>query len=201
MKLCIYPTDPTTEFLRPVFEKLCKIEDIEPFEGDSVDDDNFGDNLNNALKKADSIIFFGHGSTHCLYGTNLNPMIDDKSNNLQLLENKRLLLFACRSEEFIKNYNLHNALGFGFIPTTLDDTRIGNKLHKLDISILNSLDLNAFKECIVRIWMRTIGNSDLSNLTKFQCSFLFYTNIEIADILINKKTLPHYRKHLINYRY
>lgn len=192
MKLCVYPTDSTTEFLQPVFDKLCKIRDIEPFSGDSVDDDDFLENLEELSKRANSIIFLGHGSTNCLYGTNLNPMIEEKLGNLQLLENKTLLLFACRSKDFIKNYNFHNALGFGFIPTTLDDARIG-KLHKLDISILESLDLDAFRECIVRIWIRTLEDNELSNLSEFQKSFSFYTNIEITDILINKKELPHYR--------
>lgn len=193
MTICLYPTDSTTEFLRPVFERICALPDVEPFEGDSIEDDCFLDNLYMALEKAESVVFLGHGSTRCLYGTSLNPLIDDKSGNLDLLRNKKLVLFSCRSKDFIKEYNLHNGLGFGFIPTTLDDARDGRTLHKLDITILESLDLEAFKDSIIRIWIRALSEHDFSNMSKFQKSFEFYTNVEIADVLTTKHELPNYR--------
>lgn len=193
MTLCLYPTDPTTEFLRPVFDRICALPDVEPFEGDSIEDDDFLDNLYEALEKANSIVFLGHGSTNCLYGTSLNPMIDDKSGNLDLLRNKRLIFFACRSEGFIKEYNLHDGLGFGFIPTTLDDASEGRKLHKLDITTLDSLDLDFFKDSIVRIWDGALSEHDLSDLSKFQKSFEFYANVEIANVLTTQQDLPNFR--------
>lgn len=193
MTLCLYPTDPTTEFLRPIFARICTMPDVEPFEGDAIEEDDFFDNLYVALKKADSLVFLGHGSTKCLYGTNLNPIIDDKSGNLNLLRDKRIILFACRSEGFIREYDLHDGLGFGFIPTTLDDAREGRILHKLDLTVLDSLDLDAFKDCIVRIWDRALTENGFSDLSKFQKSFEFFTNVEIANTLTTKQDLPNFR--------
>lgn len=191
--LCLFPKDNTTEFLRPVYELLCKDEKIIGFENDAIEDDNYFETLENLLKEVDGIIFLGHGSSKTLYGTNLNPIIDDKTSNLEYLKNKQLLLFSCKSSDFIKNYNLHNAIGFGFIPTSKDDACEGAKLHGQDISCLKHEDLHYFQDAITRILIRTLQDTSWDKTYVFIRKLSFYTDIEIVEILLNHKNLPNYR--------
>ena len=102
--LCIYPKESTTEFLRPVYNAICAKPHVVGLELDTIEDDDFLEKLSDHLADADFVFFLGHGSSSCLYGTNLNPLIDDKMGNIESLRNKSLLLFACKSAEFIKNY-------------------------------------------------------------------------------------------------
>lgn len=189
--LCIFPKDVTTEFLRPVFDLICENSLFIGLDSDSIDDDYYLDTLEDIIKDVETVIFLGHGSSTTLYGSNLNPMFCQENDNISLLERKKLLLFSCRSTDFLKNYKLHSSIGFGFIPTSLDDARDGVKLHKIDISNLDSLDIEAFKTSIVNIWKRTIIDVRLSSINRFMSLFVFYTNVEIVDILINHKDLPH----------
>ena len=148
--LCIYPKDSTTEFLRPVYNAICAKPHVVGLELDTIEDDDFLEKLSDHLADADFVFFLGHGSSSCLYGTNLNPLIDDKMGNIESLRNKSLLLFACKSAEFIKNYHFQDSLGFGFIPTSLDDARDG-VLHSVNLRNIDSSCLDMFRQAIVRI--------------------------------------------------
>lgn len=189
--LCIFPKDVTTEFLRPIFDLICESSLFIGLDSDSIDDDDYLDTLENKIKDVETVIFLGHGSSTTLYGSNLNPIFCQENENIRWLERKKLLLFSCRSTDFLKKYKLHSSIGFGFIPTSLDDARDGVNLHKIDISGLDFLDIEAFKTSIVNIWKRTIIDVRLSSINRFMSLFAFYTNVEIVDILINHKDLPH----------
>lgn len=191
--LCLFPKDATTEFLRPVYELLCRDKNIIGFDNDAIEDDNYFETLESHLKEVDCIIFLGHGSSTTLYGTNQNPIIDDQSGNLEYLKNKQLLLFSCKSSDFIKKYKLHNAIGFGFIPTSKDDACEGAKLHGFDISCLKYDDLYYFQDSIIRIWMRTLKDTSWDNTYTFLRKFSFYTDVEIVETLISHNELPNYR--------
>lgn len=190
--LCIYPRDVTTEFLRPVYKAICANPNVVGLELDTIDDDEFLEKLSNHLANADVVFFLGHGSSTCLYGTNLNPLIEDKMGNIECLRNKSLVLFACRSAEFIKNYNFQDSLGFGFIPTSLDDVRDG-VLHSVNLRNIGSSCLDMFRQAIVRIWNRTLTEVSLEQLATISNVFSFYTNCEIVDTLLHSKESPEYR--------
>lgn len=190
--LCIYPKDATTEFLRPVFNAICAKPHVVGLELDTIEDDNFLEILSDHLADADCVFFIGHGSSTCLYGSNLNPLIEDKMGNIEELRNKSLILFACKSADFIKTYQFHNSLGFGFIPTSLDDARDG-KLHRLNLKNLDLSSLSLFQQSIVRIWLKTLREAALEHPAEISHIFSFYTNCEIVDTLLHHKESPDYR--------
>lgn len=184
--LCIFPKDTTTEFLRPVYNTLCQQSNVVGLELNIVEDDNFLEKLLDATSRADCVVFLGHGTNSGLYGTIQVPLIDDKIGNIDCLKNKALILFACKSAEFIKNYRYTNALGFGFIPSSLDDVR-GGKLHNIELSKLSQADLDLFRNAVVRIWVRTLAEAPVHDICRVQRHFTFYTNCEIVDMLLNHK--------------
>lgn len=190
--LCIYPTDVTTEFLRPVYNTICARPHTVGLELDTIEDDDFQEKLSHHLAYADIVFFIGHGSSTCLYGTNLNPMIEDKMGNIKDLQNKSVVLFACKSTEFIKNYHFRNSIGFGFIPTSLDDVREG-VLHNVNLKNIDSSCLETFRQTIVRIWDRTLAEVSLEQLASLSNIFSFYTNCEIVNTLLHSKEIPNYR--------
>ena len=95
-------------------------------------------------------------------------------------------------EYFIKTYQFHNSLGFGFIPTSLDDARDG-KLHLLNLKNLDPSSLYLFQQTIVRIWLRTLREATLEQPAKISHIFSFYTNCEIVDTLLHHKESPDYK--------
>ena len=191
--LCLFPKDETTEFLRPIYDELCKIDSVIGFDNDAIEDDDYFEKLESLLQTTDAIIFLGHGSSDTLYGTRLNPIIDNKSGNLDYLKDRKLLLFSCRSADYIKHYHLSDAIGFGFIPTSKDDTRDGAMLHNLDISCLDQPSLQVFRDSIVRIWLRTLKHTNWDNTHSFISYFSFFTNIEIVNVLKSCNNVAHYR--------
>lgn len=191
--LCLFPKDETTEFLRPIYDELCKKDTIIGFDNDAIDDDEYFEKLENLLQVTDALIFLGHGSSNTLFGTSLNPIIDDKSGNLDYLKGRQLLIFSCKSVEYIKHYNLNDAIGFGFIPTSKDDARDGARLHDLDISCLDQASLQVFRDSIVRIWLGTLKHTDWDNTHSFISYFSFFTNVEIVNVLKRRNDVTLYR--------
>lgn len=190
--LCIYPKDATTEFLRPVYNDICALPNVKGLELDTINDDDFLDHLSSALLGSNIVIFLGHGSSTCLYGTNLNPLVDDGMGNIEELRGKSMIIFACKSAEFIKRYHFPKSLGFGFIPTSLDDARDG-VLHNMNLRELDSVGLEMFKKAIVRIWHRTLKEVTFEQMERIPDLFSFYTNHEIVNTLLHHKDYQYYR--------
>ena len=138
------------------------------------------------------IIWLFEGSSTCLYGTNLNPLVDDGMGNIEELRGKSMIIFACKSAEFIKRYHFPKSLGFGFVPTSLDDARDG-VLHNMNLRELNSVGLEMFKKAIVRIWHRTLKEVTFEQMERIPDLFSFYTNHEIVNTLLHHKDYQYYR--------
>ena len=83
-------------------------------------------------------------------------------------------------------------MGFGFIPTSLDDARDG-KLHRLNLKNLDLSSLSLFQQSIVRIWLKTLREAALEHPAEISHIFSFYTNCEIVDTLLHHKESPDYR--------
>ena len=47
--LCLFPKDETTEFLRPIYDELCKRDTIIGFDNDAIDDDEYFEKLDFTL--------------------------------------------------------------------------------------------------------------------------------------------------------
>ena len=191
--LCIYPKDTTTEFLSPVYKEIISIYSANGLLGDPTEDDDYLEKLYLAANQADSIIFIGHGSSRSLYGINFNEIICEENENIEILRGKRIILFACKSIDFIRHFKFNNAIGFGLMPTSVFDTQPGKTFHDLPIGELSVEDLGYIRDCIVRIWQNSLRESDIFEVRKFYNSFSFHTNVEIVNCLLNNKSSSNYK--------
>lgn len=186
--ICIYPEDITTNFLRPLCDYICST-----FGAEEVGFDTSGDNdphelIYDAIKSAQTIFFLGHGRSDCLYASIIDndKLIDE--NNVSLLEGKQLILLACNSDQFIHNYHLSNAIGFGFLPTSIDDIKRVRHLHALDISNMTKVDVDNFNVSLVRCLISTLSIETIDDLNLFFERFKLNVSREIVNCLINKST-------------
>lgn len=113
--ICIYPNDPSTFFLRPLYDHLSNIGCECTHSECQIDE----------LKEIDGFIFLGHGNSSAIYSSRINENCEF-SEYLQEQDLKRLgkpcLLLSCRSNELISSLNTA-AIGFGHMPTSLEDIR------------------------------------------------------------------------------
>jgi hypothetical protein len=182
--LCIFPKDSTIEFLEPLFIRICDKYSASYLIGDPQDDDDYLDKLIELSARCDTIIFLGHGSSEVLYGVNFNELIH--KDNVNILRGKKLVLFACNSVEFIRNNKLTNAIGFGVVPTSDYDIQVGH-LHSLTLKDLLVTDLDYIKNTIVRIWLETISETDISDVNHFYSVFSYNTTVEIVKCLTKRE--------------
>ena len=189
--LCIYPKDTTIDFLDVVYQKICSMDGAIGLEGTPVEDDDYFEKLEKSIQDVQIVCFLGHGSSSSLYGPHDNSLICKENGNMGLLKGKTLYLDACKSADYIAEYHLNSAIGFGFMPTSLDDARNGN-LHKLEINELLDEDIDYFVKAKNNVWLKTIDSVGFESPKKFFSMFRFYTNKEIVDCLINGST-KHYR--------
>lgn len=201
--LCLYPLDETTLFLNPIFDFLSNIDSFKGVRFESNEKDV--EAAINAIKTSDedtTIIFLGHGASHCLYKGDNTPFIGNKE--LQLLANKRIFLLACRSVEFIesnKNIKFKSYIGFGNMLTDWSEVlveRDADAYAYTDISIeVIELYRSKLVNSIQSAWSRT-----LSLQKDFEYLYLqikLSINKEIAELLI-KKNIPNYAA-LVNLLY
>lgn len=193
MKLCVYPKDPTTEFLSPVYDAICKLPYFEGLAEDTLED-AFFETFPKKLEEAEFIVFLGHGSSTSLFGTNLNPIAGEEYENInEILRQKPTLLFACRSKDFIDNFNLSRSLGFGVIPTEMSDYQELAKRHKYSETPLVEPDIEYLKDSLKGIWKHTIEKVPTLDLLAFSRVFAFYIDMEIVDLL-RKRTMKNFRQ-------
>lgn len=183
--LCIFPKDPTIEFLEPLFDEICERYSAMPLIGDPQDDDDYLDKLVELSSRCDTIIFLGHGSSKVLYGVNFNELIH--SENVDVFRGKNLILFSCNSVDFIKKNSLTRAMGFGFVPTSDYDVEEG-KLHSLSLKNLSTPDIIYIQNAIVKIWLDTIHEAEISDVNHFYSVFSYYTTVEIVKCLTKKES-------------
>lgn len=190
--ICIYPHDFTTDFLHPLFEHICTTLDASGIGYDTSGDDDPLELIYDEIKEADTVFFLGHGMSTCLYASTIDNVALFHENNYTLLEGKRLFLLACNSNQFIKEFNLINAIGFGFLPTSDDDIENNRKFHNIDISNTSIFDIECFDNAIVEILINTISKETIKDFHLFKERLLLNTSRKIVDCLINKKS-PNYR--------
>ena len=189
--VCIYPEDATTNFLRP----LCNHIRI-TFGSVEVGYDTSGDNdplevIYKEIKDAQTIFFLGHGMSTCLYASIIDNVELFNKDNISLLEDKRLFLLDCDSNQFITRFKIADAIGFGFLPTSEDDV-INRKLHKMDISKTGILDVEYFNNALVRSLTNTLSKETIEDFHLFKERMMFNVSKEIVDCLENKEC-PNYR--------
>ena len=174
-KLCIYPQDETTAFLKPIADVL---------QGDGfevLDDDTrtegYVEKVLKDITRHDYVVFLGHGSSAALSGTNQVPLID--SENVDVMRGKRLFLLACNSKDFILSFDLKDAIGFGIIPTSNMDV---NAIVDQDFCYFETIpeeeDLEWFRLAVVRIVVNAFESCGMENMTMLYNKIKMFTNRE-----------------------
>ena len=189
--VCIFPQDETTDFLRPLCDHICATFDAVEVGYDISISDNQIEIIYNSIKDAKTIFFLGHGTSTSLYAR-LNEVILFNQTNISLLQNKQLFLLACNSDQFINTYKLSEAIGFGFLPTSLYDARHVKKLHSMRIEHLKQNDIDSYNTALVNALISTLSEATMADSHLFAERLKFSTCEEIVRILLQKGT-PNYR--------
>ena len=189
--VCIYPHDDTTDFLRPLCDHICSTFKAEEVGYDISGNDNQIEIIYNKVKDAKTIFFLGHGTSTSLYAK-LNEVILINQTNISLLQNKQLFLLACNSDQFINTYKLSEAIGFGFLPTSLYDARHVKKLHSMRIEHLKENDIGSYNTALVNALICTLSEATMADTHLFAERLKFSTCEEMVKILLQRGT-PNYR--------
>lgn len=189
--VCIYPEDLTTDFLLPLYEHICANMNAIGIHNDTTEEDDSLDKIYAEIEDAECIVFLGHGTSEMLYGSRCDNVVFEDINH-ELLFDKRLLLLSCNSNPFIKNYKLTNAIGFGFIPTSLDDVRQARVFHGIHIEDLDKKDVDCFNTALVNAFIDTVSDATMVDFHLFKQRLKFNISREIVQCLL-KKEAPNYR--------
>lgn len=183
--VCIFPKDETTDFLLPLYDKLCSL----GFKGLHVDTNDNIELVLEAIGKAKVVVFLGHGTSYSLMGT---PFNGDKTNiinndNIAILKDKKLFLLSCRSAEFCESYNLYPAIGFGMMPTGLEDV---HSMIDDDVNFpsLDQQDIDVYNKALINVVSNAFNISSMDNMEHLYNKIKLYANIEITNCLLQRNT-------------
>ena len=186
--VCIYPQDATTDFLRPLCDHICASIDAVEVGYDTSGDDDPMEIIFDEIKDAETIFFLGHGKSTCLYASILDNVELFHKDNISLLKGKRLFLLACNSDQFITKFELSDAIGFGFLPTSEEDIERTKQYHKMDISMTGILDVDCFNKALVQCLTNMLSEETMNDFNLLKERLFYNTSKEIADCLVNKKS-------------
>lgn len=191
--LCIFPEDATLAFLDHLKEYLEKHFDSIRITPNQDSHDKALEKIK-ALPENSTIIFIGHGSSHCFYGA-CNAGFERKSyinnSNFHIFKNKEIFALSCRSSEFLETNKatLKNYIGFGNLPT--DWKEIESERNYGDSQYLNNLsetDINYYKEALTSIILSCfLKLDDFYDFKIFYFKLKLHINKEIANLIIEKK--------------
>lgn len=186
--VCIYPQDATTDFLLPLYNHICTIFDAVGVGYDTSGDEDPLEFIYDEIKDAQTLFFLGHGMSTCLYASIVDNVELFNEDNIEFLNGKKLFLLACNSNQFIKKFNLINAIGFGFLPTNDDDIEQKRCYHNIDISNTNIIDIECFNKALVQIFIETISRETINDFHLFQERLLLNVSKNIVSCLLNKES-------------
>lgn len=194
--VCIYSLerDHTTDFLQGLCDHINATLFAVQIGYDVDSEDDTIEEIYNAVEKADTVLFLGHGTSDSLFASGSDETELFGKANVMLLANKRLFLLACNSAEFIKKYKLSNAIGFGKMPTSLDDARHWKNLHKTTIEDFSREDIDIYNNALINALCNSISLETISDYSLFRERFKFQVSREIVKCLIQHKDKENYRK-------
>ena len=186
---CIYiqERDGTTSFLEPLVEHIKHVFGpvIVGYDIDSEDDPL--EIIYQTISNADTVFFFGHGTSDRLYASTVDNLTLFDKNNIDLLLGKRLFLLSCNSADFVKKQRLNKAFGFGMLPTSLDDARKWKNLHGIHIEDFTRNDISIYNHALVEILINTITVDSLADNILLKERIKLQTSIEIVKCLTQKR--------------
>lgn len=113
--LFLHPTDPSTEFGEILYEDYMDRDDVTILTGTRIPNTV----VKEALRKADRIIFIGHGTELGMFDILGNRYIIT-SKHLQFFRNKPVICFWCNANIFVEKYNL-NAFATGMFVSEVEE--------------------------------------------------------------------------------
>lgn len=183
----IHPVDSTTDFLKEIYNDIENTK-ITVLRIESKDDHfSFYENS----PEENTVLFLGHGTSNTLKGASTIDYdgILMSENQINILENKNVILFSCRSNQYInkfyKSANLKNGIGFPNMIT--DYVEISEYDEPERAAGLTSEDIEKFKIIIVDIMKFSLKDFIELNLNIFQ----LYNRIKLR---INKAILDYFKE-------
>jgi hypothetical protein len=177
--ILVFPHDPSTAFLKEIADKL------KPFLSKDIDR-AMPNEYDKTISFIDSspnstFLFLGHGYSDGLYGgcyvIHGREILVKKDVALKLFNGRRIILFCCRSSEFLSKVegSFQVAIGFGNIKTSKEDllTKADKEKYRDPESI------RLFREKLVTIFT----NALIETITMKYSFYQFYNSLKLR---INK---------------
>lgn len=189
--ICIYPEEPTTNFLQPVYESLSRLPNFRGYRNNTILQNN-KTQIVDALTKANQsviIVFLGHGASNKLYGSvdidgSKQILID--GSHIELFDNFNTICVSCRSAEFLKKCN-GSYIGFGDITSDFHEVLDTRQFEDADyLSWASDADIDLFNNLFVEILVNTIEYTKCSNILSIYRILELYINKTISHLLIEK---------------
>lgn len=178
--ICIYPCDETTVFLDPL-QEIIKQNKIPVLNGDTREECHLHD-IFQSVSEAECIIFLGHGSSSCLYGSGMTEFLG--IDNIHLIKNKKLILLSCHSCEFIENYELNPAIGFNDLPTSMEELRHIQDNDRSYHPELDEKDILYFNQVLINVVGKFVVDVMHNGFVQIEEKMRLYINKEISKILL-----------------
>lgn len=140
----IISIDPSTQFLFEIITKLknfgikCNVHEIHP------NDESYSKTFDivSSLERNSRVLFLGHGQSNQLYGGECLETFPKKTfiklNEMSVFKDQYLFLLACDSADLIKssfrNSRMSKSIGFGGLPTSMEEVEKDKKLSSEGIS-------------------------------------------------------------------
>lgn len=178
--IIIYPSDPSTQFLKEIVHKIKVLISTEINEAKPNEYPETVEFLR-SKSVSETVLFLGHGFSNGLYGGCYvaagRQVLFNREIANELFRDKKVVLFACRSSELIESMKetFNVAIGFGNIKTAKEDLQ--DKREKKKYSDHNSLRI--FRERLVILFSNSITESIMKEYNFKQ----FYNSLKLR---INK---------------
>lgn len=117
-------------------------------------------------KNQTTVIFMGHGASHCVYRPSdergyASPLIN--SSNIEVLKGKNFISLSCRSAEFVQSMQVHleesTLIGFGDLPTYWSDIAAVREFDANAYNGVNDVVLEEFREIIVDSFSKSLNDT------------------------------------------
>lgn len=191
--LCIFPEDITLLFLEPLRNKLKQSYKVLEVLANDESHVKAIETIK-TLPDDSTVIFIGHGASHCFYGAcndkyKRNLFIN--KSNFEVFRNKNLFAFSCRSSEFLDANKsiLNNYLSFGNLPTDwneiLAERNYGDPYYLRNI---NEKEIIIFKEQLTTIILSCFFSPEIIyDFNTLYFNLRLYLNKEIARLNLGEK--------------
>ncbi len=172
----VFSVDPSTEFLSGIISNLDKSKIANNLLRIEPTDESYSSVFNEIaqMKKNSIILFLGHGHSSQLYGGECPNSFPKKAfvkkGEMNLFNQQFLFLLACNSADLIKSSvvssKITKAIGFGELPTSMEEIENNRRLSTAGISI-STIEL--FKKEIVDSISKafTLVNYDFNKLSDY----------------------------------